>query len=143
MPIAAASSCLRVDWLRWIGWWISKGKSDLHSDQTGFLNCCRITVKTDSRCRSPDGTLEEFKALRDGVPAPVQGELFKLMTSDPDASIQRMVEIAADKGMTVTADELGGFLRQMDEDDEFDDFELDAVALVAIAGGTTRNGRMF
>ena len=87
--------------------------------------------------------LEEFKALRDGVPAPVQGELFKLMTSDPDASIQRMVEIAADKGMTVTADEVGGFLRQMDEDDEFDDFELDAVALVAIAGGTTRNGRMF
>ena len=40
-------------------------------------------------------TLDEFKALRDGVPASVQGELFRLMTTDPDASIRRMVEIAA------------------------------------------------
>ncbi|QNI85083.1 hypothetical protein SynPROS71_01280 [Synechococcus sp. PROS-7-1] len=80
-------------------------------------------------------TLEEFKALRDGVSMEVQGELFKLMTSDPDASIRRMVEIAAEKGMTVTADEVRGFLRQMDDDDEFDDLELDAVALLAIAGG--------
>ena len=80
-------------------------------------------------------TLEEFKALRDGVPAEVQAELYKLMTADPDASIRRMVEIAAEKGMTVTAEEVRGFLRQMDEDDEFDDFELDIVALAAIAGG--------
>ena len=80
-------------------------------------------------------TLEEFKAMRDAVPMSVQGELFKLMTADPDASIQRMVEIAAEKGMTVTSEEVRGFLRQMDEDDEFDDFELDAVALAAIAGG--------
>ncbi|MEC7247888.1 MAG: hypothetical protein VXV94_01815 [Cyanobacteriota bacterium] len=80
-------------------------------------------------------TLEEFKAMRDAVPMSVQGELFKLMTSDPDASIQRMVEIAAEKGMTVTSEEVRGFLKQMDDDDEFDDFELDAVALAAIAGG--------
>ncbi|QNJ21205.1 hypothetical protein SynA1825c_02932 [Synechococcus sp. A18-25c] len=85
-------------------------------------------------------TLEEFKAMRDAVPMSVQGELFKLMTSDPDASIQRMVEIAAEKGMTVTADEVRGFLRQMDDDDEFDDFELDAVALAAIAGGMRGEG---
>ena len=80
-------------------------------------------------------TLEEFKAMRDAVPMSVQGELFKLMTADPDASIQRMMEIAAEKGMTVTSEEVRGFLRQMDDDDEFDDFELDAVALAAIAGG--------
>ena len=80
-------------------------------------------------------TLEEFKALRDGVPAAVQAELYKLMTADPDASIRRMVEIAAEKGMTVTSEEVRGFLRQMDDDDEFDDFELDIVALAAIAGG--------
>ena len=85
-------------------------------------------------------TLEEFKAMRDAVPAAVQGELFKLMTSDPDASIQRMVEIAAEKGMTVTSEEVRGFLRQMDDDDEFDDFELDAVALAAIAGGKHARG---
>ena len=80
-------------------------------------------------------TLEEFKALRDGVPGEVQAELYKLMTADPDASIRRIVEIAAEKVMTVTSEEVRGFLRQMDDDDEFDDFELDAVALVAIAGG--------
>ena len=46
-----------------------------------------------------------------------------------------MVEIAAENGITVTSDEVRCYLRQMDEDDEFDDFELDAVALAAIAGG--------
>ena len=86
-------------------------------------------------------TLEEFKAMRDAVPMSVQGELFKLMTSDPDASIQRMVEIAAEKGMTVTSEEVRGFLKQMDEDDEFDDFELDIVALAAIAGGANVHGK--
>ncbi|QNI47625.1 hypothetical protein [Synechococcus sp. A15-60] len=85
-------------------------------------------------------TLDEFKAMRDAVPAAVQGELFKLMTSDPDASIQRIVEIAAEKGMTVTSEEVRGFLRQMDDDDEFDDIELDAVALAAIAGGNSGAG---
>ena len=85
-------------------------------------------------------TLEEFKAMRDAVPMSVQGELFKLMTSDPDASIQRMVEIAAEKGMTVTSEEVRGFLQKMDDDDEFDDFELDAVALAAIAGGKHARG---
>ena len=49
-----------------------------------------------------------------------------------------MVEIAAEKGMTVTSEEVRGFLRQMDEDDEFDDFQLDIVALAAIAGGKYR-----
>ena len=70
-----------------------------------------------------------------GHAAEVQAELYKLMTADPDASIRRMVEIAAEKGMTVTSEEVRGFLRQMDDDDEFDEIELDAVALAAIAGG--------
>ena len=80
-------------------------------------------------------TLEEFKALRDGVPAEVQAEQYRLFTADPEASFERMVELAAEKGMTLTVEEVKGFLKQMDEDDEFDDFELDAVALAAIAGG--------
>ena len=85
-------------------------------------------------------TLEKFKALHDAVPAEVQGELYKLMTANPDASFKRMVEIAAEKGMTLTVDEVKGFLKKMDEDDEFDDFELDIVALAAIAGGKQRDG---
>ena len=80
-------------------------------------------------------TLEEFKALRAGVAAEVQKELYSLFTSDPEASFQRIVDIAAEKGVTLTVDEVKGFLKQMDEEDEFDDIELDAVALAAVAGG--------
>ena len=81
-------------------------------------------------------TLNDFKALRASVPAEVQTELYSLFTSDPEASFQRMVELAAEKGVTLTVNEVKGFLKQMDEEEEFDDIELDAVALAAVAGGS-------
>ena len=65
-------------------------------------------------------TLEEFKALRDGVPAEVVAELYRLFTSDPEASFKRMVVIAAEKGVTLTVEEVKGFLKQMDEDQELE-----------------------
>ena len=80
-------------------------------------------------------TLNDFKQLRASVSAEVQTELYSLFTSDPEASFQRMVDIATEKGVTLTVDEVKGFLKQMDEDSEFDDLELDEVALAAIAGG--------
>ena len=80
-------------------------------------------------------SINDFKALRDSVPAEVQAELYRLFTADPEASFQRMVEIAAEKGVTLTVEEVNGFLKQMDEDSEFDDLELDPIALAAIAGG--------
>ena len=83
-------------------------------------------------------TLDDFKALRNSVPAEQQQELFTLMTSSPDAALQRMVQIAAEKGVTLTAEEVKGFLKQMDDDEEFDDIELDAIALTAIDGGRGR-----
>ena len=86
-------------------------------------------------------TLNDFKALRDSVPAEVQSELYRLFTADPEASYRRMVNIAAEKGMTLTVEEVKGFLKQMDEDEEFDDFDLDIVALAAIAGGGIGGGR--
>ena len=46
-----------------------------------------------------------------------------------------MVEIAGEKGLTVSSEEVRGFLRAMDDDEEFDDIELDAIALTAISGG--------
>ena len=85
-------------------------------------------------------TLDDFKALRASVPAEVQQELFGLMSSNPDAALSRMVELAAAQGVTLTTDEVQDFLSQMDEDEEFDDIELDAVALTAIAGGRSRRG---
>jgi len=85
-------------------------------------------------------TLNDFKQLRSSVPAEVQKELYSLFTSDPEASFQRMVDIAAEKGVTLTVDEVKGFLKQMDEESEFDDIELDLVALAAVAGGHHRHG---
>ena len=85
-------------------------------------------------------TLEEFKALRAGVAPEVQTELYSLFSSNPDAARQRMVELAAEQGVTLTVDQVREILQQMDEDSEFDDIELDAVALTAVAGGWGRRG---
>ena len=80
-------------------------------------------------------TLEEFKSLRAGVAPEMQTELYRLFSSDPDAARQRMVELAAGQGVTLTTEEVRGFLQAMDDEEEFDDIELDAIALTAIAGG--------
>ena len=80
-------------------------------------------------------TLNDFKQLRASVPAETQKELYSLFSSDPDAARQRMVELAAEKGVTLTVDQVRQFLQQMNEESEFDDIELDAVALAAVAGG--------
>ena len=84
-------------------------------------------------------TLNDFKALRASVPPEVQKELYALFSSDPDAARQRMVELAAEKGVTLTVEQIREFLQQMDDEEEFDDIELDAVALAAVAGGAARH----
>ena len=80
-------------------------------------------------------TLEEFKALRAGVAPEVQTELYCLFSSDPDAARQRMVEIAAGQGVALRTEKVRGFLRAMDEEEEFD-----AVTMTATAGGKGRRG---
>ena len=85
-------------------------------------------------------TLNDFKALRASVPAEVQKELYSLFSSNPDAARQRMVELAAEQGVTLTAEQVREFLKQMNEESEFDDIELDAVALAAVAGGNRHRG---
>ena len=87
-------------------------------------------------------TFNDFKQLRASVPAETQKELYSLFSSDPDAARQRMVELAAEKGVTLTLDQVRQFLQQMNEDSEFDDIELDAVALAAVAGGQTSKQSM-
>ena len=85
-------------------------------------------------------TLEEFKAVRAGVAPEVQTELLTLFHADSDAARRRMVELAAEQGVTLTTEEVRGFLRAMDDEAEFDDIGLDAVALAAIAGGGNHLG---
>ena len=87
-------------------------------------------------------TLNDFKALRASVPTEVQTELYSLFTSDPVAARQRMVELASEQGVTLSVDKVREFLKQLDDEEEFDDIELDAVALAAVAGGNRGgNGR--
>ena len=52
-----------------------------------------------------------------------------------------MVELAAAQGVTTSSDEVRGFLRAMNNEEEFDDIQLDAVALSAITGGFGRGNR--
>ena len=85
-------------------------------------------------------TLNDFKQLRASVPAEIQKELYSLFSSNPDAARQRMVELAAEKGVTLTVDQVRTFLTQMNEESEFDDIELDPIALTAIAGGQGGRG---
>ena len=63
-------------------------------------------------------TLNDFKQLRASVSAEVQKELYSLFSSNPDAARQRMVELAAEKGVTLTLDQVREFLQQMNEDSE-------------------------
>ena len=85
-------------------------------------------------------TLNDFKQLRTSVPAEVQKELYSLFSSNPDAARQRMVELAAEQGVTLSVDQVREFLQQMNSESEFDDIELDAVALAAVAGGQYGKG---
>ena len=75
-------------------------------------------------------TLNDFKALRASVPAEVQKELYSLFSSNPNAARQRMVELAADQGVSLSLDQVREFLQQMNEESEFDDIELDALSLL-------------
>ena len=65
---------------------------------------CQNPVRKDPVALVLMATLEEFKALRAGVAPEVQTELYGLMSSDPEAGKQRMVEIAAEQGMTLTTE---------------------------------------
>ena len=49
-------------------------------------------------------TLNDFKQLRASVPAEVQKQLYSLFSSEPDAARQKMVELAAEQGVTLTVE---------------------------------------
>ena len=80
-------------------------------------------------------TLQEFKTLQASVSSTDQAEIAELYITNRDSAVNKMIAIAADKGVTLTSDEVQSFINEMDEDDEFDDIELTAAALSSIAGG--------
>ena len=50
--------------------------------------------------------------------------------------------MAEEKGFTFSAVKVQNYVRTMNENEEFADIELSETALMSVAGGTTRNGRM-
>ena len=80
-------------------------------------------------------TLEQFVQLRASVSPQVQTELYGLLVRDSDAAIEKMIAIGAENNVSFTADEVKSYLRELDEEDEFDDIELNAEALTAVSGG--------
>ena len=53
-------------------------------------------------------TLEDFRQLRAGVPLETQSELITLMSQNPQLMFERIVELAAEKGMTISVEEVKG-----------------------------------
>ncbi len=84
-------------------------------------------------------TIEQFKQVRASVSPEVQTELYGLLVQDLDAAIEKMIAIGAESNISFTADEVTSYLRELDEEDEFDDVELNEAALAAVSGGDRGN----
>ena len=80
-------------------------------------------------------TIEQFKQIRASVSPEVQTELYGLLVQDLDAAVQKMIAIGAENNVSFTDNEVRSYLRELDEEDEFDDIELDEATLSAVSGG--------
>ena len=85
-------------------------------------------------------TLEQFKDIKSSLSSDQQSSIYEQFVNDQDGAINKMISIAKEKGITMTSDEVLGYLKELDDDDEFDDIEPTAAALSSIAGGD-RGGR--
>ena len=83
--------------------------------------------------------LERFKQLSDAMPMEQKVELYQQFVGNPEAGINSIIALAAKEGLALNQAEVSELIKTIDVDEEFDDIELDAIALVAIAGGKGRN----
>ena len=95
-------------------------------------------------------TLEEVKDLWTNLDAKAQVDLYTLALTNAEAFCQRIIQISADHGLTITADDIKTmgsnaavqqFILDLSENDEFDDVELDEAALSAVSGGKSQRAR--
>ena len=85
-------------------------------------------------------TIEQFKRVRASVATEDQTELYGLLVQDLDAAVQKMIVIGAENNVSFTVEEVKSYLKELDEEDEFDDVELNEATLAAVAGGgSSRN----
>ena len=90
-------------------------------------------------------SLDQFKELRQSLTPEIEQEITGLIMTDYDAGVERIVEVASSKGVTIPVDEVEYLLDKLQdeevEDNEDEDVELDAVALTAVAGGRRKARR--
>ena len=80
-------------------------------------------------------TIEQFKELQTALSSEDQAQIAELYITNRESAVTKMIGIAAEKGVTLTSDEVQSFISEMNDDDEFDDIELTAAALSSISGG--------
>ena len=82
--------------------------------------------------------LERFKQLSDAMPMEQKVELYQQFVGNPEAGINSIIALAAGHGLDLTQAEVSELIKTIDVEDEFDDVQLDAVALSSITGGSKR-----
>ena len=82
--------------------------------------------------------LERFKQLSDAMPMEQKVELYQQFVGNPEAGINSIIELAAGHGLDLTQAEVSELIKTIDVEDEFNDVQLDAVALSSITGGSKR-----
>ena len=80
-------------------------------------------------------TLQQFKDIRTSLSPDQQSSLYEQFINDQDGAINKMISIAKEQDIAMTSDEVLSYLKELDNDDEFDDIELTAATLSSISGG--------
>ena len=80
-------------------------------------------------------TLQQFKDIRSSLSSDQQSSLYEQFVNDQDGAINKMISIAKEQDIAMTSDEVLSYLKELDNDDEFDDIELNAATLSSISGG--------
>ena len=83
-------------------------------------------------------TLQQFKDIRSSLSSDQQSSLYEQFVNDQDGAINKMISIAKEQDIAMTSDEVLSYLKELDNDDEFDDIELNAATLSSISGGNRR-----
>ena len=85
--------------------------------------------------------LERFKQLSDAMPMEQKVALYQQFVASPEEGINSIIALSAEQGLDLSQAEVSELIKTIDVDDEFDDVELDPIALTAIAGGWGHRGR--
>ena len=86
-------------------------------------------------------TLQQFKDIKSSLSPDQQSSIYQQFINDQDGAINKMIAIATEQGIAITSDEVLSYLKELDNDDEFDDIELTAATLSSISGGKSSQMR--